>query len=609
MLASTLEHIIRFLSNVNRLFLNESIVEKFINILKLSSKSAVSLHWVLQWYKRGLTRNKKNSKALHSMRLLTALLLFGFSLQSQTIRSPLDIPLYLSGTFGELRSNHFHSGLDIKTEGVEGKRVCTVWSGTVSRIVVSPYGYGNALYIDHPNGLTSVYAHLQRFNTAIQSFVREQQYAKETYALDIAIPAGKFRLNQGDIIALSGNSGGSGGPHLHFELRNSANQIPVNPLLHGIEIQDHISPSIQSIRIVEMDERFRVLKAQTAANAQTYSVGKQIGIEVETFDRLNGASNKNGVNKIELKKNGLPLYSFTINSFPFHKTRYLNSHINYEEKSCCRKTYNRMYLLPGNELDLYKRDAQSGILDLDSGQTAEILITVYDFEGNKQSLSFTLRGTGKATEIQEPSQWLSYKHEHNFSIGNAEVRIPKGCFYKDEGLEVEELPKGSSTIGPRYKILESSVPAQKHFTISFSLDSIPERLHSKIVIVRVDKSGRLHFEGNRLNKKSITARSRSFGVFGLAIDSIPPKISLIKKGKSNDYSKASYLRIKMSDNLSGLDSYRCSIDGKWHLAEYDAKNRLFLIPLESLFPGEHNMAFEISDSAGNIATFSSEFLR
>jgi murein DD-endopeptidase MepM/ murein hydrolase activator NlpD len=552
---------------------------------------------------------KQYSKAPLLMRLLTAIFLFGLSLQAQPIQAPLDIPLYLSGTFGELRSNHFHSGLDIKTEGVEGKIVSAVWSGTVSRIVVSPYGYGNALYIDHPNGLTSVYAHLQRFNTAIQSYVREQQYAKETYALDIPVATGKFRVNQGDIVALSGNSGGSGGPHLHFELRNTADQTPVNPLLHGIEIQDDIAPSIQSVRIVELNERYQLIGAQSASNAQTYKVGKTIGIEIEAFDRLNGASNKNGANKIELKRNGLPLFSFTINSFPFHETRYLNAHINYEEKACCKKTYSRMYLLPGNVLDFYKYGAEEGLIELDSGQTAELMLTVYDFEGNKQSMSFTVEGTGVPSLEEAPKQWLSHKHEHNITVGNAKLRIALGCFYKDEILDVEQLAGGSSTLGARYKILNSQIPAQKNFNLTLSLDSVPERLRSRTIVVRINENGGLVYEGKRIEKNTISASSRSFGVYGLAVDSIPPKLSLSHSGKDYDFSKTSYLRLKISDNLSGLDTYRCSIDGKWHLAEYDAKSNLFLIPLESIFPGTHSLAFEASDKAGNLATFSAEFRR
>ena len=587
----------------------QNLFKVYCDWLYLAHKSAVSLQQISNLSNRRHNGRKIHSKAPIYMRLLTALFLFGFSLQAQPIQSPLDIPLYLSGTFGELRSNHFHSGLDIKTEGVEGKIVSAVWSGTVSRIVVSPYGYGNALYIDHPNGLTSVYAHLQRFNTAIQSYVREQQYAKENYALDIAVPAGKFRLNQGDIVALSGNSGGSGGPHLHFELRNTADQTPVNPLLHGIVIQDNIAPTIQSVRIVELDDRFQIHSVQKASNAQTYSVGKTIGIEIEAFDRLNGASNKNGVNKIELKKNGLPLFSFAINGFPFHETRYLNSHINYEEKACCRKTYSRMYLLPGNVLDLYKKGADEGLIELDSGQTAELMLTVYDFEGNKQSLSFTIVGTGVSSPEPRAQQWLSYKHEHNIVIGKAKLRIPLGCFYKDEVLDVQELPGGTSTIGPRFKILESSIPAQKHFNISISLDSVPAHLHPKTLVVRIADNGSLVYEGNRIEKGSISASSRSFGVYGLAVDSIPPSLSLLNAAKDTDFSKSSYVRLRMSDNLSGLDTYRCSLDGKWHLAEYDAKSNLFLIPLESVFPGIHSLAFEAIDKAGNVATFSTEFRR
>ena len=144
-------------------------------------------------------------------------------------QSPLEIPLILSGTFAELRSNHFHSGLDIKTQQQSGLKVMAAASGFVSRIKVSHFGYGKALYITHPNGYTTVYAHLQNFNPEIDAYIKHRQYKNESYEIELFPKAGELLVNNGDIVAYSGNTGGSGGPHLHFEIRNKQ-EHPMNPM-------------------------------------------------------------------------------------------------------------------------------------------------------------------------------------------------------------------------------------------------------------------------------------------------------------------------------------------------------------------------------------------
>ena len=252
--------------------------------------------------------------------------------------SPLEIPLVLSGTFGELRSNHFHSGFDIKTQQKSGLSVIASGDGYVSRINVSRWGYGKALYLTHPNGYTTVYGHLKKFSPEIEAYVKKNQYKKEAFEIRLYPEAGELKVVQGEIVALSGNSGSSGGPHLHYEIRDIKANI-LNPMLFGIKIPDHKKPTIQAAFAFSENDSSQVNQSNKIVNinlikqnngdllANTiYAYGK-IGIGINAFDRLDGALNRNGLYDIMMRVNGEVLYKFTADKFSFGESRYINTYI------------------------------------------------------------------------------------------------------------------------------------------------------------------------------------------------------------------------------------------------------------------------------------------
>ncbi|MBT8223201.1 MAG: M23 family metallopeptidase, partial [Eudoraea sp.] len=321
------------------------------------------------------------------MRIFTVvlLLLAGPMLLGQSpyptdvFRPPLDIPLILAGTFGELRSNHFHSGIDIKTQQRQGLPVYAIADGTVTRIKISHWGYGKALYIAHPNGYTSVYAHLQKFSPEIEKYVKEIQYRKKSYEVEIFPDFGEIKVDKDGIVAYSGNTGGSSGPHLHFEIRNSLNEKPTNPLLYGLEVRDATNPSLVSLhayplstdaRVNQSNERIQLNFSKQADG--TYLADKvkalgTIGFGVNAFDRQDMAANKNGVFEIQQLVNGQVYTDFDFDSFSFSETRYINTLIDYTYFGRNRQRIQRCFKAPGNKLSIYKKLFNDGKIEVKEG--------------------------------------------------------------------------------------------------------------------------------------------------------------------------------------------------------------------------------------------------
>lgn len=317
----------------------------------------------------------------------------------------------LAGTMGELRSTHFHTGIDIRTEGREGLAVLAAADGFISRISVSPSGYGNALYLTHPNGHTTVYAHLKEFSEEIQDYVLNQQYLKERFALNLYPDANKFILSQGDTIALSGNSGSSGGPHLHFDLRDEQNAL-LNPLNYGFdEIIDTRSPYVKALALVTFSENARVNGEfgrkefgvkPSGVNfivPDTIQVSGTVGLEMYAWDRMNGTRFKTGINKIKVQVNGKVWFEQNINTWTFSEARYFYQHINYASLVNTRRRFNKLYVDDGNQLDFYGPVVDEGRIHISKGNIYNILVTMEDSYGNESSLKLLLKGIDPPSTI------------------------------------------------------------------------------------------------------------------------------------------------------------------------------------------------------------------
>src|SRR5690554_1064938 len=545
-------------------------------------------------------------------------------------RSPLDIPLYLSGNFGELRNNHFHAGLDIKTQGTIGAKVYAVADGYVSRIRVSPYGYGNALYISHPNGYTSVYAHLEKYSDKIATIVKNTQYREESFDVQLFPGANQINVKKGELVAYSGNTGGSAGPHLHFEIRDTKTEHPYNPLLFGFDVKDNRKAEIKSVKIYPLNDTSLINgsnqpKHFTAVGSNgNYRLNSSYpillngiyGFGIESIDRMNGQHNSYGLHNIKLWKDSSLIFEQEINEFAFREGRYLNALIDYPYYIQRRRRIQRSYRLPGNRLRFYKTLVNNGKVVITEGEKVEMRYEVSDFEGNTSRIAFTV--TGKSTRSQSTQasvgaqkvRLFPYNEKNTFIQEDLLVVLPKGVLYKDLLFAYRKDDKNPKTIGPIYWIHDHYTPLHSYMTISIKQRGLSLKEKSQAIIVSTTNGSNFYGEGGKWNGDNISVKTRSFGGYGIAIDSIPPKITPINIYPGADMSNKWSISIKITDNLSHIDTYRAEINGKWILMEYDAKNdMLYHYFDERTKTGTHHFKITVSDGVGNTSTYEASFKR
>lgn len=572
------------------------------------------------------------NKAFIQIRLLLAVLFAGFlifPLQTRAqddypqdyFRSPVDFTIYLSGTFGELRSGHFHSGMDIKTGGVPGKNIYAVGDGYVSRIKVSAYGFGKTLYVTHPNGYISVYAHLSRFNDIIGDFVKKKHYATESFELNLFPGKDELPVKKGEVIAYSGNSGGSNGPHLHFEMRLEATQTPVNPLLFGFEVKDYIRPKINWLKVIPSGpgslvngkDQARVFRIDgwgeqhRVKDHDTIRVAGPFSLAVHTWDKLNGANNKNGVYAVQLFADDSLVYEHELEKFDFVETRYINSLIDYYEYKENQRRYQRTEIDPNNHLSIYGKVKNSGILYFDGGGLHRLEYVIRDFSGNISRLPIVIR----AEEYTDPAGfpppegavYFSTVNRNAFSAENISMEVPGSCLYRDLWFEysTDSMPEGA--FSRVHRLHTDRVPVHKHFSVQITPDSIPDK-YDKLLLARITDEGEYIPYLGEWRDTYFEASLRSFGDFVIVMDTIPPEINsvniasgIIKKGRIT-------VKVKIDDDLSGIRKYRATLNGAWLLMEYDAKNRLLTYFIDDrLKTGENDFQVEVSDQRGNTRVF------
>ncbi len=535
--------------------------------------------------------------------------------------SPLDIPLRLSGTFGELRGNHFHSGIDIKTNGREGLPVKAVADGEVYRIKVSPYGFGKALYVRHANGFVSVYAHLQRFDPKVEAFVREVQYRQKRYETELFPPRGLFAFAQGDTLAFSGNSGGSGGPHLHFEIRDARTEKVINPLLFGFLVEDDIAPKLNYLQVYEFaedelitSEQIRILEvgkgryALSGSGLVEFSGSLAFGLNV--YDKLNGANNRNGVYCISLSIDSIPQYQFTAHSFAFDETRYINSHIDFPRKVCCRQVINRLYLEPGNRLSMYQTGSKMNLYAPNDNAVHHVDIVVTDVAGNHSKLSFDVQRKEETdpTGVMEngPGPNIArflHKQTNFFKREEVQFVLPEGALYRDVFFEYSEMEPCQGCVSKTYQLGDLAIPVHRYYALKIKIPPGFKGDKSKLCVVSAENGRIADFEGALREGDFIVARTRQLGNFALAQDSEPPVLAVLNLYKGKPTKGQRMVKVKMEDGLSGIDHYEAYLDGKWILMEYDAKNKLLLLDLdrEKVGAGAHRLKIEATDKLGNTA--------
>ncbi len=523
-------------------------------------------------------------------------------------RSPLDIPLFLSGNFGELRSGHYHSGIDIKTQGREGFKVFAVADGFVSRIKVSPVGYGNALYITHPNGRTSVYAHLKTFAPGIEKLVRQYQYAQKTFAIDKILPEELLLVKKGEVVALSGNSGSSGGPHLHFEIRETATEMPTNPLLYSFDIQDTVKPVLRKLYVYEFrkgNKRHRREFDLVKENGVYALKNRKLvlitngygGFGVDMRDYMNVMPNYYGIYKLRLYVDDVLQHSFTFNKFSFAESRYINAHIDYGLFKTTKRRIHKLFHEP-NQKESFCEFANKGIRF--SNQQQKVTILVEDAYGNASKLEFlaaayTPKNASENSVLEQPQMW-EYNKPNKVEASGFFADIPANTFY--HSLPQTSINQRESTYSPIYGFLNDRIPLHKRITIGVKPTFLPDSLKNKAFLARKDKKG-VSFVGKNWKGDFITGRTNTAGDFTVLVDTVPP---VITRWKGASFRQTGKLRYRITDKLSGIKSYNGYIDGKWVLFEYDAKRRLLwhtLTEEQIERHKKHTLQLIVKDKCGN----------
>lgn len=539
--------------------------------------------------------------------------------------SPLDIPLNLSGNFGELRTNHFHAGLDIKTNQQEGLNLYSVADGYVSRIKVSPFGYGYALYITHPNGYTSVYGHMKKYADKIDAYVKTKQYELQSFSVDLFPDSSLLPVKKGEIIGLSGNSGGSGGPHLHFEIRETVSEKVMNPLLFGFKIKDKIMPSVSGIWILPLGDESLINGKHIPLNLTTKvgsgkcslkpvavpTVHGPIGFAVHTTDALDGNSNRCGIYRIELRVDSQLVFAQRMDRLDFSTNRAMNAHTIYEKFKQHRSSIHSSYRTPGNPLDIYEALIQDGVLNFKDDRLHSCEYIVYDYEGNKSVLPFKVQGSSKAgapAAGPAPLAVWDWEKDNAYTSETVRLAMPAQTLYDNLDLTISTSQKIQNTCGPTYLIGSNYTPVHNAFDVCLRADKVPSQHLNKAVIVRYDPDkSKINAEVTKVENGWLCAKPMYLGYYSIQIDTIAPGISAgdfaaNMKGRSQ-------FSMRISDGLSGVDQIIPKIDGKWVLMEYDAKTSRLTCYFDStrMTRGKHQFELTIIDAVGNKKVYSSAF--
>ncbi len=552
--------------------------------------------------------------------LFTGVLVKGQDYPATDFVAPLNIPLYLSGVFGECRSTHFHAGMDIKTNQIEGLPVFSIGDGYVSRIKVSAYGYGNALYVTHPNGYTSVYGHLQSFSKSVAAYIKQKQYEKESFEVDEYLPINFITFKKGEQIAKSGNSGGSGGPHLHFEIRDNSEKA-INPQFLGIKIIDHLKPQISGIAILNMDnERFvsNPLVFNCVAKAAVFSPVKDtirinsnaVSFAIETSDKMEGCLGKNGVYIIQLMIDGKPFFNYTMDKFGFDETRNVVGYVNQRLKETTNRIFQQCFVQPNQNFNCFKSNTNNGIYVFGDEGFHLVEIEVLDFQKNKSTLRFYVKKTRDIVtfkkQVVSNSKMLLPFQTSDITIGDLKLIIPRISLFDTSSVTYSKLT--GNQYSPLIQIGRASDCFYTPIELGIKCLFMPNELESKALLTN-KANGAFVTCGGRYENGYLFGKVKSLGSFIVNIDTTAPQLRAINIINNKVMTNESSIKFALTDNLSGVASYNAYLDGKWVLLEFDAKTALLKYTFDR--PKElksHDIVVSVCDERKNNKTYRWSFV-
>ncbi len=542
---------------------------------------------------------------------------------AQDFVNPLKPPLLLSGSFAELRSNHFHTGIDIKTNNEIGKPVIAIADGYISRINISPYGFGKVLYITHFDGYMSVYAHLSKFRDDVWQYVQKEQYSQKKCNIELFPVKTKFKIHRGDTIGFSGNSGSSGGPHLHFEIRKKNNQNPVNPVKMGFDIEDTIAPSIYKISLTSFpnyettQEIYKCLPQNDtkgkikmfSIEPETLRIDKPVGIAIKAYDFYNNSTNMCGVNSVSMFLDENKFYGYQLDEFSYSKKRYVNSLVDFPYCTRTNEWFQRLYKQPNNQLSVYSPNDAIGKISFTDTLVHKIKIIVTDSKNNTSMLIFYIQGptTKESKKIFEGIR-LPYNQANWFENDTFSISIPQNALYDDLDFTYK-IEKDNNFYSPVITICSEEIPLHKKAVLSISVNQVEPAYKSKLTMVQ--KAGKYFYNvGGSFKNDKVTTKIYNFGTYAISIDTTPPKIEPLNIYDNAKFVNDTAIRFQVTDNLSGIQNYHLFIDGKWVLLDYDYKTNTLTYLFDSHIEKNnqlHTLQLTVIDGKGNTVYYSTKF--
>lgn len=535
---------------------------------------------------------------------------------------PLDIPMQLSGNFGELRPNHFHAGFDFTTLQKEGLEVHAVADGYVSRIKISSFGNGSAIYIDHPNGFTTVYCHLQTATGAIADYIKAAQYKDKSFEIELFPKQNEVEVKKGQVIGLSGNTGSSEGPHLHFEFRDTKTEKIINPLLFGYDqfIKDTKKPMVSGVYVYPLDGKTAVnqskrplllnlsLQKDGTYLASKVSANGKIGFGISAVDYDNVSFGKNGAYKVQSYLNGKPVFGYQFDIYSFDEMRYVNALIDYSRYKKTSQRVQKLFMVNPFALSIIKNDETNGVVTVLPNLTLAYRIEVADFFGNTTTISIPISYDATTPIVDAPMEETKYfvkaSKDHIFSKNNMSVFFPAGTFYDNFNMNFDV----------RNQILylhDDTVPVHSSFTITIEDSLYTEVQRQKMYIAGIDKNGRTSYNYTTRKDSVFTAKVKTLGNYKLAMDTIPPTISIAKPIQGQWLSAQKKLQLTINDNGSGIKGYNGYLNGNWILFRYDHKTKKITHDFNDgiVAEGANDLKVEVVDHVGNSTIFETRFFR